>query len=404
MVQRAAELPPGFASYRNLIPAGSDELLATPLPTVREMASRIAAVAAEATSPHPTRIQWDGSGDWRQLVSGAPLTPVTLALLIGEQRVADWGDYLRRYQEAFDAVRTGAPVTDPGEFLIRESEMPQWAQPFVWEVAMDTGFYQPVTRSTRDTVFPGRQIDRSRMRAVVDELQWRDVDADICDQAFEGGCELRTHVPAHTTASWHHSGVQSHFADADRIVRAERAEQWTRVSNAYSLPFVPCTFSPRDVVMQERSRLEADGRLTVYEKPRVTHNLSKVLRALGGRKHGESANSAVPTAEKALPGMPTVQQYARAQAVCDLAAGVQSLPGWSERRRDRRYDHLVVLTASGTHEVDICSTTPSLYIHAVVIFRLSVYLCILFSPSRRLWERWRRVQAARTPRFLSTTC
>mmetsp|Transcript_27795 Transcript_27795/g.41938 ORF Transcript_27795/g.41938 Transcript_27795/m.41938 type:complete len:95 (-) Transcript_27795:87-371(-) len=78
------------------------------------------------------------------------------------------------------------------------------------------------------------------MRAVAEELRWYDVDPDICNQAFEGGCELRTHAHSHTTASWHHPGVQHHFSEADKIVRAERAEQWTHVSS-HSLPFVPCT-------------------------------------------------------------------------------------------------------------------------------------------------------------------
>lgn len=341
-IEQEAEAPPGFSSYRNLLPAHTEELLGAPLPAVRDMARRLAAVAAEGGhAPHPTRVQWDGRGDWRLLVQGAPPEPITLELLIGEARVKEWTTYLRAYQTAFDAIRAGQPVTDPGEFLVRESELPTWARPFVWEANESAAGYQPVTRSTRDTVFPGRQVDREKMREVADQLGWHEVDADICAQAFEGGCELRSHAPAHTTASWHHPGVQSHFSDADRIVRTERAEQWTRVSTS-PLPFVPCTLSPRDVVMQERSRLEPNMELTVYDKPRVTHNLSKVLRALGGREHAESTNSAVPAAEKALPGMPTVQQYARAQAVCDLAAGVQHLHGCSERRLDRRFDHLVV--------------------------------------------------------------
>jgi len=129
--------------------------------------------------------------------------------------------------------------------------------------------------------------------------------------------------------------------------------------SARSMPFVPCTFSPRDVVLQERSRLEPDGSLTVYEKPRVTHNLSKVLRALGGRKHGESMNSAVPAAEKALPGMPTVQQYARAQAICDTAAGLQVIhDGWPECRLRRDFDRFVVHIDTGTHTRDVRPRSP----------------------------------------------
>lgn len=119
-------------------------------------------------------------------------------------------------------------------------------------------------------------------------------------------------------ASWHHTGIAQHFEQADAIVRGEREERWTRVCTS-SLPFVPCVFSPRDVVLQERTRLK-DGVLDIYLKPRVTHDLSSVPRSLGGRRHGCSVNSGVPEAGKTLPGMPSVQSYARAQAVCDMAA------------------------------------------------------------------------------------
>lgn len=347
-IAQESDRPPGFSSYRNLLPATQSELFLTPLPSVRQMAARLAATAAAATAPqHPTRVQWDGRGNWRRLTSGAPAGNVSLLTLIGATALAAWDAYVGRYQAAFDAVRAGLPVTEPGEHLIRDVDLPQWARPFVWEASDDGLTYLPVVRSDRHSVFPGRQIDRARMREAARVLGWERVDKDICDQAFEGGCELRTHAPLHTTASWHHRGVQSHFKAADDIVRAERAEQWTRVSPV-TLPYVPCTFSPRDVVMQERSKLEPSGEFTIYEKPRVTHNMSKVIRALGGRRHGVSANSAVPEAEKALPGMPTVQDYARAQAVCDLAGGIQLMPGCEERRADRRFDALVVRLSDTT--------------------------------------------------------
>jgi len=41
-VLRTAELPPKFSSYRNLMPASAQELLETTLPTVRDMAMRLA--------------------------------------------------------------------------------------------------------------------------------------------------------------------------------------------------------------------------------------------------------------------------------------------------------------------------------------------------------------------------
>lgn len=118
---------------------------------------------------------------------------------------------------------------------------------------------------------------------------------------------------------WHHSGVVQHFDTADAAVKFEREQLWTTVS-ASPLPFVPTIFSPRDVVWQERSRLE-DGRLVMFMKPRVTHDMSAVPRQLGGRKSGISVNSGIPRHSRALPGLPRVQAYARAQAICSLAGG-----------------------------------------------------------------------------------
>ena len=181
--------------------------------------------------------------------------------------------------------------------MILQSELPEWARAFVW-VAENVENCEPVRRSTRDTVFPGkRQLDRARFRWVAEQLGWERVDPDILSQVGEGGCEMRSEAPLHTTASWHHPGVLDNFEAADAIVRDERAEEWTRVS-ASVLPFVPCTFSPRDVVLQERSRLREDGSLELYMKPRVTHDMSSVPRQLGGRRGGVSQNSGVPAEGK----------------------------------------------------------------------------------------------------------
>jgi len=135
---------------------------------------------------------------------------------------------------------------------------------------------------------------------------------------------MRSRAPLHITAMWHHAGVAAHFDVADAVVRDERAQLWTTVSGS-PMPYVPFTCSPRDVILQERSKL-VDGTLVNYLKPRLSHNLSAVPRCLGGRKHGVSNNSAVPTWEKHLPGLPTVPSYGRAWAVCDLAAGAGGEP------------------------------------------------------------------------------
>lgn len=327
-VEAARKVPVGFASYRNLRAATEEELWLEPLPQLRDMArglqpsahapTHVALRPSDPTDTPSVRIQWDGQGDWRNLVSGAPAHAVTLTELVGAENLHSWQAYLTRSQAAFDAIRGGSRYVTPGDYVLRREVLPVWAQAFVWDTG-DAENCHPVTRSDRHTVFPGdRQVDREALRAAADALSWSEVDHDIVDQICEGGMEMRSEAPLHITAMWHHAGVAAHFDVADAVVRDERAQLWTTVSES-PMPYVPFTCSPRDVILQERSKL-VDGELVNYLKPRLSHNLSAVPRGLGGRKHGVSNNSAVPTGEKHLPGLPSVASYGRAWAVCDLAA------------------------------------------------------------------------------------
>ena len=320
-VEHERRQPPGFASFRNRRQASDAELDATALPDVRRMARQLAREASESepsSGDRPAaRLQWDGGGDWRDLVPGAPAGRISLAMLVGERGLLDWAAYVARVQQAFDAIRAGRRPPAPGDFVLRSSALPVWARSFVWDTG-DPAHCLPVRRSDRDTVFPGeKQLDRGRFREIARRLRWDEVDADILRQVGEGGAELRTEAPLHTTASWHHPGVADHFGEADAAVRNERDQQWTRVAES-PLPFVPCVFSPRDVVLQEKARL-VRGELEFYLKPRVTHDMSSLPRELGGRRHGISANSGVPRAQKSLSVMPRPQEYAMAQAVCARA-------------------------------------------------------------------------------------
>lgn len=313
-VQAASCQPSGFASIRNLDHASEAQLWRTPLPDVRSMAAALAPPPFQAR-----RLVWDGREDWRALVPLAPHGPISLEQLVGSTNLQRWEAYLAATQQAFDALRAGKPFRVPGEFVLREEELPSWAQGVVWDCEEPSNC-RPVQLSTAETPVAGRrQVNRARIREVAAALAWDAVDPDIVQQLGHGGAELRSAAPLHTTAKWHHSGVAQHFSTADEVVREERAEQWTRVSRS-CLPFVPSVFSPRDVIFQERGKL-VDGALQLFMKPRVTHNMSAVPRALGGRADGTSVNSGVAKHEKTLVGLPDVQSYARAQAVCALAGG-----------------------------------------------------------------------------------
>eukprot|EP00965_Chrysotila_dentata_P176167 5816854-Pleurochrysis_carterae.AAC.1 len=63
--------------------------------------------------------------------------------------------------------------------------MPLWARGQIWDCS-DPRRCVPVTRSTRDTAFPGaRQLDREALRKAAKALRWPDTD--IVAQAGEGG-------------------------------------------------------------------------------------------------------------------------------------------------------------------------------------------------------------------------
>lgn len=311
-IDAASSQPAGFASIRNLDHASAEQLWRTPLPDVRAMAAALVPPVFHAQRP-----VWDGCGDWRILTPSAPRGPVSLTQLVGAEHLRRWEAYLAATQQAFDAIRAGKPFRSPGEFVLREEDLPEWARGIVWDCE-NPADCKPVQRSSAATPVAGpRQVNRERIREIAAALDWDAVDPDIVQQLGYGGAELRSHAPLHTTAKWHHAGVARNFEVADAVVQEERQEQWTRTSRS-CLPFVPSVFSPRDVVFQERGKL-VDGKLQLYMKPRVTHNMSAVPRELGGRADGVSVNSAVAKPEKTLVGMPNVQSYARAQAVCALA-------------------------------------------------------------------------------------
>lgn len=154
-VSAARHQPAGFASLRNMDHASEEELWRTALPDVRAMAAALAPPKTDAN-----RRVWDGQGDWRTLVPLAPPGDISLSQLIGSDNLNRWEAYLAKYQEAFDAVRAGREPRAPGEFVLREDDLPTWARGIVWDCE-DPTRCQPVRASTATTAVRGaRQLNR----------------------------------------------------------------------------------------------------------------------------------------------------------------------------------------------------------------------------------------------------
>ena len=320
---------PRFASLRNRLPAALSDLRHEPMPG-----------EPQRPPPLPSR-PWLG-GDGRRARSAATAAPHVVAdadvaaarraaaaaraarMLEGPVAIeelyldgvyeAEISTWMHLANAAAAALREGRSYTRPPSRTITQAQMQPWARDVVWDCA-DRCDCRPVARSTRHTQFPGaRQLDRDALRRVARDLAWHD--GDIVDQAGEGGIEVRSHCALDTVLSFHHAGLNVALAAAAKAVSNDLSEEWVD-QPARHLPFVPCRVLPRNVVMQERSRLVHDGgggapTLELYLKARVTQDSSD------GGDH--AVNAGVPAGERYVT-LPTVQQHARGLAICDTAGG-----------------------------------------------------------------------------------
>ena len=155
-----------------------------------------------------------------------------------------------------------------------------WARDVVWDCASPQDC-RPVSRSDRHTVFPGRrQVDRAALRRVAADLGWHD--QDIVDQVGEGGVEVRSSCPLETILAFHHRGVLDEPIAAAKVIASDLGEGWV-APPVQHLPFVPCRLLPRNVVMQERTRLVGEGGEAVLES--TTLNRASHRTLVMGMRH-----------------------------------------------------------------------------------------------------------------------
>jgi hypothetical protein len=140
-------------------------------------------------------------------------------------------------------IRAGRKPRSVPTVVVTQNEMAPFARGIIWDTRNPRRCV-PVSRSTRETVFPGhRQVDRAALRAAADELGWHD--DDIMGQVGEGGVEARSGCDLSTVLSFHHQGLAEHIASVDKIVAAELGEGWLDAPRL-ELPFVPAKVLPRN--------------------------------------------------------------------------------------------------------------------------------------------------------------
>jgi hypothetical protein len=340
--ERAAELPAPFASLRNMRAEAPEALMASPIPgdlaAGMPPSSKPRGAAKRVRGPRlpPPSVGGEAACD---AATARPAGPIAIHQLYGEGLYdAEIVPWLERAHEvavaaeawaaACEAARAAGAVepTAPAGLalptvVIPASRQPAWARGKVWD-SSDPSDCVEVRRSTRHTVFPGRrQLDRAALRAMAAEIGWAEVDADILSQAGEGGIEMRSECDASTVLAGHHRGYFDNLRAAQRVISANIEEEWVTRPVPH-LPRVPCKLQPRNVIMQERSRVDAAGEVEYYDKPRVTTNTSNGAE--------ESVNGGVSPADRAIV-LPTVQAVARGAAVVRTASDDgPPIPGWQD--------------------------------------------------------------------------
>jgi hypothetical protein len=325
----AAWSPPRFASTRNLRAAPRSHLQMEPFSdSIWPAASRDTRRSKRSRKQQrgrtfPARVvctDESSSAHGRTLAQqdlDTPEGPISVQQLfydgVYETHVGRWMQQADAAAAAIQRRRAGETVNMPSvpTVVLDQLTQPAWARGVVFDCSDPTDC-RPVRRSGASTVFRGaKQLDRARLRAVAAVLGWGDVDADIVRQAGGGGIEAGSACELLTVLTFHHAGLLDEVEAVAVAVAKDFVEEWTDRPVRH-LPFVPCRMLPKNVVMQHKLRVLADG-VTVeeYQKPRITTDASDGA--------AESVNAGVPREGRHVR-LPTIQQQARAGAIIGTVA------------------------------------------------------------------------------------
>ena len=311
-VEEARASRPRHASLRNLAAASAAELRGAAVP-------HLPAVRSEAQPP-PTATPWGEAAVGPQQERPTGVIAIEALFLPG---IFDKIEVWRAAAEtAMRDIAAGRPAHPPATLLIAQLDLQPWARGIIWDTR-DPFDCRPVTPSTEDTPpFNERCIDRAQLRAAAEQLAWPD--RDLVSQCTRGGIESRSECSGDTVLAFHHKGIAEFFTEADKAIRSD-IEAGAVFTGFGTLPFVPCRSLPRNVILQQRSRVLPSGEVEDYEKPRVTTNSSHGEGELGGDGLSPLAvNEGVPQSERYVL-LPTVRQLGRGAAIVGEAGAADGL-------------------------------------------------------------------------------
>ena len=277
-----------WASLRNLDRASVEELRAAPIPDLLPHRCETASPGPPAQPGAASRL-----AEFRRAL-GRDVHVEDLWV------PAEW----QRFQRWMRAARLGG--SQPSAYF-PQSSLVLLARGFRWD-SRDPTNCVPMEPSTRDTTFPGkRQIDRAAFRRAAREVG--SLDADIIGQVGEGGVESRSSCELTTELHSHAPGLIERPDAAAKEIANELKEEWA-LGPFYLPPTVPIRALPRDVVVQQRSRVLPNGEVEDYYKDRITLNPSR---------GDDSVNSGISKEEKEVK-LTTARALGYGLAVIDVPA------------------------------------------------------------------------------------
>ena len=348
--ESARHTPPRFASMRHRTATDPSILRHAPFPgdlSSPPVPSRPKPSAGAAAVPLTTDPATAHSAAREERMARGPIRIEDLFLPgVYVEHIQRWLELAGR---AAACLRRGTPAPHVPTERYGQERLQPFARGVVWDTR-DPANCVPVVRSDRHTTFSGRrQIDRAALRRVAAAINWPD--PDIIGQAGEGGVETRSTCPLVIILSFHHRGLLDNVQAAATAIQADIGEGWVAPPLPH-LPFVPCRVLPRNVIVQDRTRLVkgvvgAAPSLEHYLKPRITTDESD-----GG---DDAVNAGVPVDERHLV-LPTAQQHARSLAICDTAGGSDTRAASYVTPCDSTFSPFTSHLISSTHPPPISSS------------------------------------------------